>query len=118
MIFESLVELLVHRWRVRKREEEGPTQVEVQDELLGTIRLPDLGEGVTEAKLVAWKVEDGALVEKDQALVEVETDKAGVELPSPGTGRLAILRPAGETARVGEVIGRLDPVEAGEPVSD
>ncbi len=49
-------------------------------------RLPDLGEGVTEAQIVRVLVSEGDQVTEDQPLLEVETDKASVEIPSPHTG--------------------------------
>lgn len=53
--------------------------------------LPDLGEGLEEAEIVAWYVNEGDHVVTDQPLVSVETDKAVVEIPSPSSGRIAHL---------------------------
>ncbi len=53
--------------------------------------LPDLGEGLREAEIVAWHVAEGDHVVADQPLVSVETDKAVVEIPSPRAGRIARL---------------------------
>ena len=53
--------------------------------------LPDLGEGLEEAEIVAWHVNEGDHVVVDQPLVSVETDKAVVEVPSPWSGRIAHL---------------------------
>ena len=60
-----------------------------------TFLLPDLGEGLTEAEIVRWLVAEGDAVAVDQAVVEVETAKSIVEVPSPyaGTGRDAARRP-------------------------
>jgi pyruvate dehydrogenase E2 component (dihydrolipoamide acetyltransferase) len=68
-----------------------------------TFRLPDLGEGLTEAQLVAWRVEEGAHVDVNAPLCEVETAKAVVVIPSPWTGTVQKLhaRP-GESVAVGE----------------
>jgi len=68
-----------------------------------TFRLPDLGEGLTEAQLVAWRVEEGARVEVNAPLCDVETAKAVVVIPSPfaGTIRKLHARP-GESVAVGE----------------
>ena len=74
-------------------------------------RLPDIGEGLTEAEIVRWLVPEGERVEADQPVVEVETDKAVVEIPSPYAG--IVLRHGGaegETVAVGEVL-----VVIGEP---
>ncbi|MBE3559571.1 MAG: 2-oxo acid dehydrogenase subunit E2 [Ktedonobacteraceae bacterium] len=68
-------------------------------------KLPDLGEGMQEAEIRRWLVGPGDIVKRDQPMVEVETDKAVVEIPSPVAGRVAEIRvPAGKTARLGEVL--------------
>jgi pyruvate dehydrogenase E2 component (dihydrolipoamide acetyltransferase) len=59
--------------------------------------LPDLGEGLREAEIVAWHVAEGDHVVVDQPLVSVETDKAVVEIPSPRSGRIARLLAAPQT---------------------
>src|ERR1700687_2975201 len=68
-----------------------------------TFRLPDLGEGLTEAQLVAWRVEEGARVEINAPLCDVETAKAVVVIPSPFAGTIQKLhaRP-GDSVAVGE----------------
>ena len=70
-----------------------------------TFRLPDLGEGLTEAQLVAWRVEEGAQVEVNAPLCDVETAKAVVVIPSPWAGTIQKLhaRP-GESVAVGEAL--------------
>ena len=62
-----------------------------------TFRLPDLGEGLTEAEVVAWHVAPGDTVELNQVLLEVETEKAVVELPSPFAGTVVELSPTPAT---------------------
>jgi 2-oxoisovalerate dehydrogenase E2 component (dihydrolipoyl transacylase) len=70
-----------------------------------TFRLPDLGEGLTEAEVVRWLVAAGDEVAVDQPVVEVETAKAVVEVPSPFAGRVANLHAApGETVAVGAAL--------------
>jgi pyruvate dehydrogenase E2 component (dihydrolipoamide acetyltransferase) len=67
--------------------------------------LPDVGEGLTEAEIVAWKVKVGDTVEINDVIVEIETAKSLVELPSPFEGTvLALLVPEGETVPVGTPI--------------
>jgi 2-oxoisovalerate dehydrogenase E2 component (dihydrolipoyl transacylase) len=67
--------------------------------------LPDVGEGLTEAEIVAWKVKVGDTVEINDVIVEIETAKSLVELPSPFEGTvLALLVPEGETIPVGTPI--------------
>ncbi|MFB4317714.1 dihydrolipoamide acetyltransferase family protein [Actinomadura sp. 21ATH] len=80
-------------------------------------RLPDLGEGLTEAEIVEWKVAVGDTVEIDQIVVEVETAKAAVEVPVPYAGTVLELHAAaGTVLAVGapliEVGGRADPAAA------
>src|SRR5580765_8497662 len=79
-----------------------------------TLRVPALGESVREATLGAWKRSEGDHVEADEPLVEVESEKATLEVPSPGSGVLRkILRQAGDTVTVGEIIAEIDQVGAG-----
>jgi pyruvate dehydrogenase E2 component (dihydrolipoamide acetyltransferase) len=71
--------------------------------------LPDLGEGLQEAELVAWHVAEGDHVVADQPLVSVETEKAVVEVPSPQSGRIAKLRAQpGERVKVGAALVEFD----------
>src|SRR5207302_4233012 len=68
-----------------------------------TFRLPDLGEGLTEAQLVAWRVDEGARVEVNAPLCDVETAKAVVVIPSPWAGIIQKLHAQpGESVAVGE----------------
>ena len=68
-------------------------------------RLPDIGEGLAEAEIVKWHVPVGGVVAMDETIVEVETDKAVVEIPSPFAGRVVRHGAAeGEIVRVGEVL--------------
>ena len=67
--------------------------------------LPDVGEGLTEAEIVSWKVKPGDTVDVNQVLVEIETAKSLVELPSPFAGTVGELLVAeGETIEVGTAI--------------
>ena len=80
-------------------------------------KLPDLGEGLTEGEVARWLVEEGQEIAEDDPLVEVQTDKATVEIPSPASGKVArILVPEGEVVAVGTVlvvIGEDDGAAAG-----
>lgn len=82
-------------------------------------RLPDVGEGLEEAEVRRWLVAEGDVVKRDQPLVEVETDKALVELPSPVAGTVLALRAdIGDIVKVGEVLIELDALDgAGAPPS-
>ncbi|QLD89691.1 2-oxo acid dehydrogenase subunit E2 [Natronomonas salina] len=83
-------------------------------------KLPDVGEGLTEAEIVSWLVEPGDTVSEDQPVAEVETDKAVVEVPAPVNGTVReILAEEGEMVPVGEVIITFDVEgEEAEPVED
>ena len=72
------------------------------------VRLPKVGEGITEGKLVSWLVSVGGVVTEDEAIVEVQNDKLLQEVPSPVTGILSkILVEAGSTAQVEEAIAEI-----------
>ena len=76
---------------------------------LKQFRLPDVGEGLTEADILSWSVQPGDTVVVNQILVEVETAKAAVELPSPFAGVVSALHAeAGETVEVGRPIITID----------
>ncbi|MEZ5684653.1 MAG: dihydrolipoamide acetyltransferase family protein [Paracoccaceae bacterium] len=85
-----------------------------------SVKLPDIGEGVTEAELVEWSVQPGDLVQEDDVLACVMTDKASVEIPSAVTGRVVELGGAvGETIAVGGVLLVIEvEAEAGAPAPD
>ena len=68
-------------------------------------KLPDLGEGLTEGEIARWLVAEGQEIAEDDPLVEVQTDKTTVEIPSPAAGKVArILVPEGEVVPVGTVL--------------
>jgi pyruvate dehydrogenase E2 component (dihydrolipoamide acetyltransferase) len=83
---------------------------------LAQFQLPDVGEGLTEAEIVSWKVAPGDRVTINQVLVEIETAKSLVELPSPFDGIVAELLVAeGQTVEVGTPIIRVDAAEGSIP---
>jgi pyruvate dehydrogenase E2 component (dihydrolipoamide acetyltransferase) len=68
-------------------------------------KLPDLGEGLTEGEIARWLVKEGQVIAEDDPLVEVQTDKTTVEIPSPAAGPVArILAQEGDVVPVGTVI--------------
>lgn len=72
-------------------------------------KFPDVGEGITEGKLVHWKVKVGDDIKIDDAIAEVETDKATVDIPSPFTGKVTeLIGNDGDTLHVGDVIMKID----------
>ena len=89
-------------------------------------KLPDLGEGLTEGEVARWLVSEGDEVAEDQPLVEIQTDKTTVEIPSPAAGKVAsILVEEGKVVPVGTILvvigddgsrsGRADFSTAGAP---
>ncbi len=86
---------------------------------LREFRLPDLGEGLTESEVVAWKVAVGDQIELNQVIAEVETAKAVVDLPSPYAGIVArLLVEAGVTVSVGDPIISVEIVEIADVGGD
>jgi 2-oxoglutarate dehydrogenase E2 component (dihydrolipoamide succinyltransferase) len=84
------------------------------------LKVPTVGESITEVQLGEWLKGEGQFVERDQPVVEIESDKATVELPAPTSGKVSkILKRKGETAAVGEVVGYLEEstAPAGQPSS-
>ncbi|HEY2255769.1 MAG TPA: dihydrolipoamide acetyltransferase family protein [Variovorax sp.] len=73
------------------------------------IKMPDIGEGIAEVELVAWRVQRGDAVQEDQILADVMTDKATVEIPSPVAGKvLALGGEPGQLMAVGAELIRLE----------
>ena len=80
-----------------------------------SVTLPDLGESVTEGTITRWLKAEGDLVEKDEPLLEVATDKVDTEVPSPATGRLTALTAAeDDVITVGSEIAVIDDDVAAE----
>jgi 2-oxoisovalerate dehydrogenase E2 component (dihydrolipoyl transacylase) len=91
-------------------------------------KLPDIGEGVAQAEIIAWYAEVGTVVEEDQPLVDVMTDKATVQIGSPVAGRIVSRKgEVGSMAAIGDELvvfatdaapqppaGRERPVSAGD----
>jgi pyruvate dehydrogenase E2 component (dihydrolipoamide acetyltransferase)/2-oxoisovalerate dehydrogenase E2 component (dihydrolipoyl transacylase) len=79
--------------------------------MLMDFRVPDLGEGIYEAELVRWLVKSGDAVKRGQPLMEVMTDKATMEVPTPFTGKItAIHGQPGQTIKVGSLMLTYEPV--------
>jgi pyruvate/2-oxoglutarate dehydrogenase complex dihydrolipoamide acyltransferase (E2) component len=72
------------------------------------VLLPKLGFSVNEAALVEWLVADGGTVAEGELLYTLESEKSVQEVEAPISGRLKILREAGETYEVGTVIGEIE----------
>src|SRR5207245_11033661 len=104
-----------HRRRVTRCGIDGPR---VRG-LLMDFRLPELGEGVYEAELVSWLVKVGDSVKRGQNLMEVLTDKASMEVPSPFAGSITDLRAEpGQPIKVGNVVLTYAPTGQPETIED
>jgi 2-oxoglutarate dehydrogenase E2 component (dihydrolipoamide succinyltransferase) len=83
------------------------------------LKVPSVGESISEAMIGEWLRKEGDHVEQDEPLVVIETDKVNVELPAPESGTLVkILKGDGEDVSIGEVIGHLEPGEGSGSGSD
>jgi 2-oxoglutarate dehydrogenase E2 component (dihydrolipoamide succinyltransferase) len=72
------------------------------------IKVPSPGESVSEVEIASWLVEDGDYVEKDQEIVELDSDKATLAMPAEESGVISISVEEGEAVEVGQVIGTID----------
>src|SRR4029434_720640 len=87
-----------------KRLEEGPRSMSVYQ-----FKLPDIGEGIAEAEIVAWHVKIGDKVEEDQQLADMMTDKATVEMESPVAGVVKSLAgEVGDQIAIGSVLVEIE----------
>jgi len=78
------------------------------------IKVPAMGESVTEATISKWFKKEGDAVKRDEPLLELETDKVTVEVPSPADGAIeSISAPAGATVSVGALLGAIAEGQAG-----
>jgi 2-oxoglutarate dehydrogenase E2 component (dihydrolipoamide succinyltransferase) len=80
------------------------------------VRIPQLGESVNEGVIVRWLKDDGALVNADEPLLELETEKATMEIPAEASGHLRITQPVGARVAVGAVVGRIEEAQVLTPV--
>lgn len=81
------------------------------------MKVPSPGESITEVEIAQWLVEDGDYVEKDQAIAEVDSDKATLELPAEASGVITLKAEEGDVVAVGEVVCLID-TDAAKPESD
>ena len=80
------------------------------------VRIPTLGESVSEGVIARWLKENGDVVGADEPLLELETDKASMEIPAASAGKLEILVEVGATVQVGDVVARIDASAKGDAV--
>lgn len=77
------------------------------------VEIPEIGESINEVTLIEWLVSDGDIVELDQSIAEVDSDKATLELPSPFSGKINIITEEGSDIIVGTVVAKIDTGFAG-----
>ncbi len=76
------------------------------------MKVPSPGESISEVEIATWLVSTGDYVQKDQAIAEVDSDKATLELPAEASGRIEVLVEPGTTVSVGQVVCRIDTAAA------
>lgn len=76
--------------------------------MLAEVKVPEVGESITEGTLVQWFAEEGNIVRIDDPLFELETDKVTLEVPSEYAGKVHILVATGETVNIGQVVATVD----------
>ena len=82
--------------------------------MLAEVKVPEVGESITEGTIVQWFKAEGDIVRIDDPLFELETDKVTLEVPSEYAGKLRIQVPAGEKVAIGQVVANIDTVAAVE----
>lgn len=82
------------------------------------IKIPAVGESINEATISEWLKQDGDIVQRDEVLMVLETDKASVEVVAENAGKLSIKVAEGETVEIGTVVGEIDTDAAAEEPAD
>jgi len=79
------------------------------------MKVPEVGESITEVSISSWLKNDGEFVELDDIIAEIDSDKATFELPAEGRGNLKIVAKEGDTLQIGDTICKIEIVEGGQP---
>ena len=87
------------------------------------MKVPSPGESITEVEIATWLVKDGDYVKKDQAIAEVDSDKATLELPAEASGVITLKAQEGDSVAVGQVVCLIDtdaaaPAESAAPKAE
>jgi 2-oxoglutarate dehydrogenase E2 component (dihydrolipoamide succinyltransferase) len=78
------------------------------------LKIPSIGESITEVQISEWLKSEGDVVKKDEVVAVIDSEKSTFELSAPEAGRLKILHQGGDTVKVGEVVAQIEPGGAGE----
>src|SRR5690606_16721160 len=81
------------------------------------MKVPSPGESISEVEIASWLVKDGDYVEKDQAIAEIDSDKATLELPAEESGTITLKAEEGDTVAVGDVVCIID-TDAEKPAGE
>lgn len=81
------------------------------------VKVPTVGESITEITIANWLKKDGDVVQLDEVIAELESDKATFELTAPNAGVLKIVRQQGETVPIGELLCEIEPNAQGQPAN-
>src|SRR5690348_5422689 len=73
------------------------------------IKVPSVGESITEGSIARWIKDEGEAVQQDEPIFELETEKATQEIPAPASGVLHIKAKTGERVAIGSVVGTIEP---------
>ncbi len=96
---------------------QSDTKKENRNSMVLEMKVPSPGESITEVEIAQWLVEDGDYVEKDQAIAEVDSDKATLELPAEASGTITLKAEEGDAVAVGAVVCLID-TSAAKPEGD
>ena len=76
------------------------------------MKIPSPGESITEVEISQWLVKDGDIVNKDQTIAEIDSDKATLDLPAEASGKITLKAEEGDSMSVGDIVCLIDTSEA------
>lgn len=82
------------------------------------VKIPEVGESITEVTINHWLKENGDYVEKDEPICEIDSDKASFEIPADEAGQISILKKEGESAEIGEKIAQIEAKDKPDEVKE
>lgn len=103
---KPVVEKMIHNKQTNQETEKKPQNLKTGKII--EMKVPDVGESITEVTLSSWTRENGSLVDQDEVIAEIESDKATFELTAEASGYLRIIANAGETLKIGALICKIE----------